>query len=202
MGARLGPAQLGVGVSRGPQIFATAVRVALEDHPDWVAVKIDFRNAFNECMRTPFLSFIAAHFPLLLLFLLAAYGAPTYITALGPDGWVRYLSRRGCTQGCPLGPLCFAASLQLVLEEVRAAHRSCFVIALHDDAQVAGPPGLVRAALADLVRLAGERCGLVPTGHKFVRSVLLLEDRRGATSTVIQKGPNLGQAHIGHLGQA
>lgn len=57
-------------------------------------------------------------FPTLLLFLLAAYGAPAYITALGPDGWVHFLSRRGCTQGCPLGPLCHAAGLQEAIERV------------------------------------------------------------------------------------
>ena len=32
--------------------------------------------------------------PVLLPFLLAAYAVPSYITALGPDGWVRFLSRR------------------------------------------------------------------------------------------------------------
>jgi len=167
-GERLGPAQLGVGVPRGPEIFATTVRLALEAHPDWVAVKADFRNAFNEVGRVVFLAFIAAHFPVLLLFLLAAYGAPAYITALGPGGWVRYLSRRGATQGCPLGPLCFASALQTVLERVRSEYPDCLILALHDDAQVAGPPESARKALSRLIRLASEECGLCPTGHKFV----------------------------------
>ena len=90
-GERLGPTQLGVGVSRGVEIFAATVRLALESNPRWVVVKVDFRNAFNEVSRLAFLRFCAAHFPQLLLFLLAAYGAPAYITALGPDGWVRFL---------------------------------------------------------------------------------------------------------------
>ena len=38
------------------------------------------------------------------------------VTALGPRGWVRFLSQRGCTQGCPAGSLCFAAALQQSLE--------------------------------------------------------------------------------------
>ena len=79
------------------------MRTALSDNPGWVATKVDFRNAFNEVSRSAFLLFIAVHFPALLLVLLAAYGAPTYITALGPRGWVRFLSQRGCTQGCPAG---------------------------------------------------------------------------------------------------
>ena len=79
------------------------MRTALSDNPGWVATKVDFRNAFNEVSRSAFLLFIAVHFPALLLVLLAAYGAPTYITALGPRGWVRYLSQRGCTQAARRG---------------------------------------------------------------------------------------------------
>ena len=131
-------------------------------------VKADFRNAFNEASRAAFLSFAAMHFPLLMLFLVAAYGASGYLTAIGPEGWVRFLSRIGCTQGCPIGPLCFAMALQPCLEAVAAEFPGCTVAALHDDVKIAGPPALARAALARLVSLASERCGLVPTGHKFV----------------------------------
>ena len=137
-GERLRPTQLGVGVSRGVEIFAAAVRLAMEAHPRWTVVKVDFRNAFNEVSRIAFLRFAAAHFPALIPFLLAAYGAPAYITALGPDGWVRFLSRCGCTQGCPLGSLAFAAAIQNVLERVRDQFADCLVIALHDDVQIAG----------------------------------------------------------------
>ena len=75
---------------------------------------------------------------------MAAYGVPSYITALGPDGWVRYLSRAGCTQGCGLGPLCFAAALHIVLERVVGSFPDCAVVALHDDVGIAGPPACVR----------------------------------------------------------
>ena len=144
------------------------MQVALQAHPTWVVCKADFRNAFNECSRLAFLTFVAAHFPLLALALLAAYGAPAYVTALGPQGWVRFLSRRGCMQGCPAGPLCFAAALQRVLVQARLDHPQCLIIALHDDLQVAGPPDLARLALRDVIERASDECGLTPTGHKFV----------------------------------
>ena len=51
---------LGVGVRDGTAIFANTVRTALTDHPKWVGIKCDFRNAFNEVSRTAFLRFIAA----------------------------------------------------------------------------------------------------------------------------------------------
>ena len=43
-GATLGPVQLGVGLSRGPQIFALAVRLALESSPGSVVCKLDFNH--------------------------------------------------------------------------------------------------------------------------------------------------------------
>ena len=165
-GTTLGPVQLGVGLSRGPQIFALAVRLALESSPGSVVCKLDFKNAFNMCSRRAFLRYTARHFPALLLFLLAAYGAPPYITALGPAGWVRFLSRRGTTQGCPLGPYCFAAALQPVLQAVARRH-ACLTVSIHDDVQLAGPPEVVLAALRDIITQAREHCGLEPTGHKF-----------------------------------
>ena len=167
IGARLGPVQLGVGVRDGTAIFANTVRTALTDHPEWVGIKCDFRNAFNEVSRTAFLRFIARNFPALLLVMLSAYGAPVYITALGSMGWVRFLSRRGCTQGCPAGGLCFAAALQEVLEATQAAFPGCIVIATHDDVVVCGPPAQARAALEHLLEAATRLCGLTPSGHKF-----------------------------------
>ena len=83
-----GPIQLGVGVSRGPDILALVIRLALEQNKGWVAVKLDFKNAFNMVSRLSFLKYTAKHHPELLLFLLAAYGVPPYIIARGTDGWV------------------------------------------------------------------------------------------------------------------
>merc|ERR1712185_125693 len=135
------------------------------------------------CSRAAFLRFAAVSFPALLLFLLAAYGAPAYITALGPEGWVRFLSRRGCTQGCPLGPLCFAAALQDVLRTVRDAHPDCLVVALHDDVQIAGPVQSVHRATTQLISLARAQSGLTPTGHKFA---LYLPGRDRATLAPVE----------------
>ena len=131
-------------------------QVALQAHPTWVVCKADFRNAFNECSRLAFLTFVAAHFPLLALALLmAAYGAPAYVMALGPQGWVRFLSRRRCMQGCPAGPLCFAAALQRLLVQARLDHPQCFCFVRGGFAppcrkskrpMYQGPPGRVSAS--------------------------------------------------------
>ena len=136
--------------ARGPEIMSQVVRIGLESHPDWVCCKLDFRNAFNMVSRVAFLRYAARYFPTLLLFLLAAYGAPAYITALGPDGWVRFLSRRGCTQGCPLGPLCHAAGLQPALEQVHHGFPDVLLAACTMTSRLQGVvAAMTHAALGD-----------------------------------------------------
>ena len=188
-GAEFGPLQLGVGVRHGTEIFATTVRLALESHPTWVACKLDFANAFNSCSRIAFLRYAAQHFPALVPFLLAAYGVPAYITALGPEGWVRFLSRRGSTQGCPLGPFAFAACIQPVLREVHAAFPDVCLAAIHDDVQLVGEPPRVLLALRMLVERSSVVCGLTPTGHKFgiyAPAAAVLADDDGAIVEIEQ----------------
>ena len=73
--ARFGSAQLAL-AKHGAEVFAACIRLAVQSNPQWVVAKLDFRNAFNECSRVAFLAFAAAHFPVLLLFLCAAYGMP------------------------------------------------------------------------------------------------------------------------------
>ena len=134
---RLQPLQLGVSVRDGPATFAGVIRAALQEHPDWVTVKLDFRN---EVSRLAFLTFVATSFPSILLALLAAYGAPSYLTALTTDGWLRILSQCGATQGCNFGSLAFACALQRPLEQTQQEHPHVLIVALHDDVHIAGPP--------------------------------------------------------------
>ena len=42
---------MSVGVKGGLSILVHGMRIALELNPRWVVVKIDIRNAFNECSR-------------------------------------------------------------------------------------------------------------------------------------------------------
>ena len=162
---KMAPEQLGP-TRDGCLRFAATVRACLEAHPDWVLIKLDFRNAFNECDRAAFLSYIAEHMPCLLPALHAAYGEPVYISALGADGAVRFLSRWGSTQGCNFGPHCFQAALQKALRSVAAEFSDCFVGGVHDDIGIAGPPARARAAM-DALLAAASGVSLTPSGHKF-----------------------------------
>ena len=125
--------------------------------------KLDFRNAFNMVSRVAFLRYAARYFPTLLLFLLAAYGAPAYITALGPDG-------------CRLGALLVTAGLHAGLPARAAVPCSWAAVgaratvhhgfpdvllaALHDDVEIAGPPARVLLALQAMIATADVGAGL------------------------------------------
>ena len=46
------PQQVAIGVRSGISLLVFGVRAFLELHPDWVAIKIDIRNAYNEIKRS------------------------------------------------------------------------------------------------------------------------------------------------------
>ena len=50
-GEAMWPHQIAVGISGGASILTQGLRLIMELHPDWVAIKIDISNAFNEVKR-------------------------------------------------------------------------------------------------------------------------------------------------------
>eukprot|EP00973_Karenia_brevis_P032374 4462653-Karenia_brevis.AAC.1 len=49
------PQQVAVGIPSGITLLVFGVRTLLELHPDWVAIRIDLRNAYNEIKRAAIL---------------------------------------------------------------------------------------------------------------------------------------------------
>ncbi len=56
----LAPRQVSVGVSGGISILYHGLRLLLEVHPDFLVVRIDLRNAYNESRRAQVLQRMAA----------------------------------------------------------------------------------------------------------------------------------------------
>ena len=59
--AVLAPQQLAVGVSGGISILIHGIRMMLEQHHNFIVVKIDMKNAFNSVSRAVVLRRMAAH---------------------------------------------------------------------------------------------------------------------------------------------
>ena len=134
-GQNIPPVQLGVGVPRGPEILALAMRLALERHPEWVALKLDFRNAFNRVNRAAMLRAVRDRLPHLLPWVLWCYRTPSHLRFgdLAP-----LLSAEGVQQGDPLGPLLFALTVQPLIERLAGIEGLDLVQFFLDDGALCG----------------------------------------------------------------
>ena len=121
------------------------IRATLDEHPDWVDVSTDIRNAFNSIHRRAFMSVIAERFPGLWRWIYSGYGSPTelYIRRdAGPPEIV--FSRCGTRQGDPLGAQLFALGLHPVLCAIQSAIGDRgVVVAYADDIHILAPPSVV-----------------------------------------------------------
>ena len=101
----LWPQQIAVGVQGGLSLLILGVRLALETHPTWVAIKIDLRNAYNELMRAVVLARLhdQEHLKALMPLFWATYRAKSAIFLLS-QGLLEadFASEEGMRQGDPL----------------------------------------------------------------------------------------------------
>ena len=116
-------AQVGVACAAGADATIHSVRLALASHRDWVALKLDFRNAFNTMPRSLILSQLREHFPDLLPYFFTRYGLATNLTlaARGDFNATTILSQEGVQQGDPLGPFFFSLGLSAITSHAFAA---------------------------------------------------------------------------------
>ena len=120
-------------------MLAHAVRLLLQIHPSFCALKLDCRNAFNEICRWTALRQLKQHLPGLFRFAFRMYAGGT---EPGPrllfglkDGRVRIIwSRQGPQQGDPGGPSLFALALHPALHALQARlGQEVYVLALSGD---------------------------------------------------------------------
>ena len=102
--------QVGVGIPGGLEGAIHAVRHALSQlggDESLTLLKIDMKNAFNECSRTAFLSRVYKDFPEISRWVYWCYNQPAELHF----GHRRILASTGVQQGDPLGPLLFSSVL-------------------------------------------------------------------------------------------
>jgi hypothetical protein len=107
--------QVGVATPGGTDALIHAVRLATISHPDWHAVQLDFKNAFNEISRDLIWRQLQAHFPELCPYFRLRYGSPTKLLMMGDP--IPIFSSTGVQQGDPLGPFFFSLALQAVIDD-------------------------------------------------------------------------------------
>jgi len=102
--------QVGVGIPGGLEAAIHAVRHSLSvlgNDNSLALLKIDMKNAFNECNRTSFLDRVSEDFPEIAPWVHWCYSQPAELRF----GNRRILASTGVQQGDPLGPLLFSLVL-------------------------------------------------------------------------------------------
>ena len=138
------------------------MRRCFRDHwedEDFVACKIDLKNAFNEVSRQAILDECAAHFPELFRWVFWCYGKhPVLWHPMGTLG-----SEQGVQPGDPLGPHLFSLVLHKLVRSIASdseGSKLLFNMWYLDDGTLAGPKVAVNRAI-HLIQQIGPSLGLV-----------------------------------------
>ena len=157
----LEPTQLGMSVAGGAKLVHS-VRMLLEENRDFICIKLDFRNAFNEVSRSrvitalenePSLRHLASHAATIL--------APS--SGLESRGVLWGESQEGVTQGDPESGPYFCVAIQeyvTMVDTMLAGGGGCARFGW-DDGYLLGPTELTFAALDRFTKEVEEHCGLV-----------------------------------------
>ncbi len=135
--------QVGVGIKGGLEAAIHMSRALLHEFgslDDHCLLKVDFKNAFNECDRATFLHSIREHLPEL-------FGWSQYCYTTSSElrfGTHQILSSAGVQQGDPLGPLLFALTLRELLNAYTPPKELKLQLWYLDDGTIVGPRASVR----------------------------------------------------------
>jgi len=156
------PQQVAVGVPGGLSLLILGIRTLLETRPDFAAVKIDFRNAYNEVCRAAVLRALEGSASLRGLAPLFrathAHPVPIHLSAPGMP-MADFRSEEGVHQGDALASAAFCAAIHDAVCRLDAELTECGGAARFDmdDGYAVGPPREVFRAVA---RFAEEVRGL------------------------------------------
>ena len=159
----LAPAQVAVGVPGGLEKMNLAIRQHLLLHPDHMAVKFDFRNAYNETWRAETLRCLEES-PARSL-------APIFKATHEVKGEIFGITARseeGLRQGSPLSSMAFCVTIHKDVAWAReklAPHAGAVFFDM-DDSYAVGPPAEVVAVATQLAARLQSRCGVTLQPHK------------------------------------
>ena len=158
IGAKLLPEQLGLGTPGSCEAAVHATRRFLANMPpDYLLVKLDFSNAFNNIHRDAMLSAAAEHVPSIYQFCLSSYEKTTLLKFSSHI----ILSQEGCQQGDPLGPLLFCLAIHPLIVSCNSSLKMAFM----DDVTLGGPAATVASDVA-MIKAEGASRGLFLNDQK------------------------------------
>ncbi|ETO10858.1 hypothetical protein RFI_26519 [Reticulomyxa filosa] len=163
----VGAKQFGINVPSGVEVFVHGFKAAVQwasKDKNRVAVKVDFKNAFNIIRRKKLLELVGSRIPSLFKYVHGCYGKHSSLFL--PTGKT-IPSCTGIQQGDPLSGALFAMVLADALENSLHNH-ACYWAAYHDDLTMAGTIDSVSSALVSIRNMC-ESHGLVVNLSKSER---------------------------------
>ena len=150
--------QVGVGIRGGLEAAVHTLRSFVATHgadQNLCCLKLDMRNAFNECSRSSLLHRTRKELPELFAWIQWCYATAGELRF----GSHQVLSTTGVQQGDPLGPLLFSLVLLEALDEVGGLDALSLCLWYLDDGTLVGPRPVVRCFL-DRLLATGPKYGL------------------------------------------
>ena len=150
--------QVGVGISGGLETAIHVTRRYIFQHASdstLALLKIDMKNAFNECSRSAFFNRVAVDFPGISAWVKWCYSQPAELRF----GSRRILASSGVQQGDPLGPLLFSLVLLQFIDSVKLHDKVKLHLWYLDDGTFIGSKSCL-LQLLDLFSSHGPQFGL------------------------------------------
>jgi hypothetical protein len=149
------PLQLGVGVENGCEKIINTARALLIEHPEFVILACDVKNAFNSMSRDCFMRELMEQeqFRHLLPLVSQFYSSPGQCIVRGARGEYGIISSEsGQQQGDPVGNLLFGLGLHPILQSIHSEFSDMGVTirAYIDDITLIGPEHAVKLAYVRL----------------------------------------------------
>ena len=134
------PIQHGVATEGGVELIVHQAQALIEQHPDWVILKSDIKNAFNSISRQHMLQKVCSHFPDVYPHAFNMYGHVSSLVYTKSHSTVILQSQEGIHQEDPLRPSLFSITMQPLLSKVQKQHPRVQTLAYLDDVFLIGSP--------------------------------------------------------------
>ena len=149
-----GDKQLGNAISGGVEILVHLIRILLDLNPDWVLIKIDTKNAFNELSRKAAINAVIKHVPEVFPYVnsILEKDSDVFFNENNKNICVHIKQSVGVPQGSPSSGPIYNITQSDQIKAIQLANPNVEILSFHDDHCFLGNFGEATNALLDFDR--------------------------------------------------
>ena len=135
-----GNKQLGNAISGGIEVLIHSVRLILEQNPDFVIIKTDIKNAFNELSRHSIINAINEHIVEILPYVenLLSNSSEVLFNDKTNRTCAKIIQTIGVPQGSPSSGPIFNITQASTIKNIETEHPNIMILSVHDDHYIIG----------------------------------------------------------------